>query len=200
MAVSRVDLANQALGFLLRDTLRTLDGSDPASVQLKANIDAAIREVIAEFDWAECRVVKALTATDVELRGWTFAHQVPSDAVRVWRVSDLRGTRVEDFEMGMSEDIESDETFIYTSTSGLAIRYGSSRASLSRFTPDVVSLMALKLAIKCCLPLTKDKSLYKEHKNEYIRALSAAKTIAANLEPEVVDQDEVPELIQVRFE
>lgn len=199
MAVSDVDLANAALGLLLRDTIRDLDGSEPAAVRTKQYMQAAKEEVINEYDWYACRVVAPLIATTAPaLRGWTLAYAMPSDAVCIWRVSDLKGNELEDFELGMSADVTLDTTYIFADTSGLAVRYGSRRASLSRFTPDVIDLMALKLAAKCCMTLNKDKQLLKYLKDEYKINLSAAKTKAANLEPEVQDLDFIPETISVR--
>lgn len=200
MAVSRVDLANLALGHLYRDSIRDLDGSDPSAVQMKRFMDFSIRKVISEYDWPECRVVKALTVADVDSRGWTYAYTVPSDKVRVWRVSDLRGTVLEEFEMGMSADLESDTTYIYSDSAGLAIRYGSERVSLSRFTPDVLELIALDLAEKACMALAKDKTLKKYLAERYKAELSKAKTEAANLEPELHDLEFIPETIAVRSE
>jgi hypothetical protein len=200
MAVSRTDLANQALGLLVRDSfLRDLDGSSPAAVQMKFHMQSAIEEVIAAFDWPECRVVTELVIVpDIALRGFTYAHVIPPDCVRVWRVSDSRGELLKKFEIGMSADITSDTNYIYTEDADLSIRYGSRRVSIGRFTPDVIALIALRLAIKTCMVLTKNSGLLGQLRKDYRMDLSEAKTIAANLEPELIDIEFVPETILVR--
>lgn len=199
MAVSRVDLANQALAHLSRDTLRDLDGTSPAAVQTKAHIQAAIEEVIEEYDWPQCRVIKQLTAVDIaELRGWTYAYAVPSDSVFIWGLTDLVDNAVTKFEIGMSPDPDSDTLYIFADAPGLSVRYGSRRASLTRFSPQTIALMGMRLAIKVCMPLTKDKVLKRELERAYKLEVSAVKTRMANMEPELIDVEFVPETISVR--
>lgn len=199
---TEVDLANAALAYLQRDpNLRSLDGTTPSVVQTKQHLQNSVEEVIEEYDWPFCRVVTPLVQVAdpaMPLRGWTYVYQMPSDAVIVWRVSDLRGNVLEDFEIGMSADVASDTTYIYANTAELAVRYGSRRVSVGRFPAQVFDLMALKLAIKCCMPLTKDKKLFQYLRADYQRNKSAVITKFANLEPEVIDVDAVPELISVR--
>lgn len=199
MAVSQVDLANDALGLLMRDSIRDLDGSTPAAVQTGRFMPRAIDEVIGEYDWPECRVVKALTAvSDVNTRGWSFAYAIPSDAVVLWGVGELKNDKVKMFELGMSDDITKDTTYVFTDEAAPAVRYGSRRANLSRFPPDVFGLMAIRLAMKCCMPLVKDPKLFKFLEDRYKSEASKAKTRVANLEPEIQDTDFIPELISVR--
>jgi hypothetical protein len=50
------------------------------------------------------------------------------------------------------------------------------------------------------MPLTKDRRLRDQLNNDYTKLLSKAATGIANLEPEVVDQEFVPEVIRVRSE
>ena len=202
MARTEVDLANAALAYLQRDpNLRSLDGVTPPVVQTKQHMQNAIEEVIEEYDWPFCRVVTALTAIDEEdfpVRGWTYAYQVPSDAVIVWRVGDGRGNDLVEYEIGMSADVSSDTNYIYSDSAALDVRYGSRRVGIAKFPAQVFDLMALKLAIKCCMPLTKDKQLFQYLRREYVTNKSAVITKFANLEPEVHSVDEEPELITVR--
>lgn len=199
MAVSEVDLANLALGLLFRDSIRSLDGREPGAVQTKQFMQSAIEEVIEEYDWPQCRVVKTLTAVSgLATRGWTNAYAIPSDAVCVWNVTDLTSTLLTKYELGMSDQIDNDTTYIFANSAGLSIRYGSRKASLSRFTPQTVNLMAMRLAMKCTSLAPKDKAWFKNLQNDYKLQLSALKTRVANMEPETQDLDFVPETISVR--
>lgn len=199
MSVSEVDLANLALGLLFRDTIRSLDGREPGAVLTKQFMRSAIEEVIEEFDWPQCRVVKTLTpVVSANLRGWTHSYIIPSDAVCVWNITDLSSKTITKYELGMSESLDSDETLIFANQSGLTIRYGSRRASLSRFTPQTINLMAIKLAMKCTTLAPKDKGWFKNLGDSYKLQLSALKTRVANMEPEITDTEFVPETISVR--
>lgn len=201
MAVSEVDLANLALGMLTRDSIRSLDGKEPGAVQTKQFMQQAIEEVIEEYDWPQCRVIKTLTAVELDdLRGWTGAYALPSDLVFLWRIEDSAGTLVTEFEVGMSGDVSSTTNYIYSSGAGLTIRYGSNRCPLSRFSPQTINLMAIKLAQKCCLPITKDKALYKFLTDQYKIELSKTMTRMANMEPELQDVEFIPQTISVRSE
>lgn len=200
MAVAKLELANQALAYLLRDGLSSLESPKPTLEErtMRLHMQQAIEEVIEEYDWPQCRVIANLNSVTPNLRGWTYAYAIPSDAVVIWRISDLRGATVNKFEVGMTDDVSSDTNYIFTDDADLAIRYGSRRASLGRFTPQTFDLMARKLAIKGCLPITKDKRLFQLLESDYPKKLSAVKTRVANLEPEVTDIEFVPESILVR--
>lgn len=197
--IARIDIANMALGLLLRDTIRDPNGPEPAAVQTKLHMDMAIESVIAEYDWPYCRVVQDLQVVDgVNLRGWAYAYQIPSDAVMVWRISDARETVVSKYELGMTDDVTADDNFIYADDTPLTIRYGSRRVNLNRFPPFIIDLIAKNLAIRVCMILTKDKQLYDMHSKKYPTDLSSAKTIVANMEPELQDVEFTPEVIAVR--
>lgn len=200
MAVSRVDLANQALAHLSRDTIRDLDGTSVAAIHMKANIQAAIEEVIEEYDWPQCRVTQTLTTVELDdMRGWTYAYAIPSDCVFIWGIKIPGDDDVKEFEVGMSSNPDSDTSYIFANDASLYIRFGSRRASLSRFSPQTVALMALNLARKACMPLTKDKQLLQLLDRRYTLALSAVKTRMANMEPELTDIEFTPDTITARF-
>lgn len=199
MARSRVDLANAALGYLVRDTIRTLDGSSPSAILTKQFMDQSIEAVLEEYDWPYCRVVKKLDLTSgINARGWTFVYIAPSDAVKVWRVSDPRGTEYNEYEFGYTDDVTRDENYVYTNKSDAYIRYSSGRASLDRYSPGVFELFGLKLAEKCCMPLTKDAKLHQYLRGLFRTDLSRIKTLTALSEPEFVETEETPELIRIR--
>jgi hypothetical protein len=202
MAVSQVHLANTALAKLVRDgNLQSLDEKGSNAKYMKQFMEDAIHEFIEEYDWPQCRIVKALNAVpDIDSRGWSAAYEIPSDCVKVWRVNDTDPELAEviTWEMGMSVDLSSTTNYIFTNDSGMNLRYGSSRVSLERFSPQQRDLIATKLAIKTCLLITKDKNLRKDLEAGYARDLSKVKTAYANMEPELFDSEFTPETISVR--
>jgi len=201
MARSQVDLANTALGFLVRDTIRDLDGTTPGAIHTKANMQLAIELVIGEFDWPDCRVISSLSEVELaDLRGWTHAYTVPSDMVKVWQIGASKNSTPVQFEQGMSSDLSSNRSYIFTDQASAVIRYGSSRVTIDRFSAAIFELIALKLASLCCMVITKDKTLLKFISDTYKTKLSEVKTSVANAEPEMIDQEFVPEFISVRSE
>lgn len=201
MPASELEVANQALVLLKRGTIRSLEGNDPRATAMSAFFQMAKELVIEEYDWPQCRVIKALTAVslpDTDLRGWVYAYAIPSDVVFLWEVNTLRNTKVTKYEIGMSSDLSSDTNYIFADDPDLAIRYGSRRVSIARFTPKTARLIAVKLAEMTCMELTKDVRLWLELKKTYVTEASEVKTRIANVEPEVVDVDFTPELISVR--
>jgi len=199
MSRTRVDLANNALSYLVRDTIRTLDGAQPAAIHTKQHMDLAIETVVEEWDWASCRVVNPLTqVTGVPLRGWTYVYEKPVDCIKIWRLTDSQNSPVLSFEEGMSGDILTNRTYIFANLPNLNIRYGSSRVTVDRFSPFVFALCGLKLAELCCMALVKDAKLHKYLADTYKLHVSKVQTSAAFSEPEVVDTEFVPELILAR--
>lgn len=201
MSRTKLDLANEALGHLVRDTLTSLEGNSPAAVAVRARLDNAMERVIEEFDWPFCRVVGPLNLTSgVPPRGWSYAYAYPADCVKVWHIGDERNTVSEPFEIGMSPDIGSDTTYIFTNKADAQVRYGSRRVSIERFSPMAFELAGLALAINCCMVISKDRRLRLDLENSYTRLLSKTTTSYANLEPEVVDHEFIPDVIRVRSE
>ena len=201
MARTKLSLANAALGHLVRDTLSSLETNNPAAVTIREQIDNAIESVIEEFDWHFCRVVTSLTVVEgVAPRGWAFAYAYPPDCVKVWHVGDERNTVSEPFEIGMSPTIGSDTLYIFTNKANAQVRYGSNRVGIERFSPKAFDLVGLDLAIKCCMAVAKDRRLKQQLASEYERMKSSVTTAMANLEPEVVDNEFIPDVIRVRSE
>lgn len=202
MSRSQEDLANLALGYLVRGTIRSLDGSSVEAVQTKQYLELAKELVIEEYDWPECRVITPLTEVTLSNnRGWTYTYGVPSDLVKLWALTDGTVSRTPIlYERGMSDDVTSDKSYIFTNQAGAYIRYGSSRVSISRFSPQIFNLIGLRLAILCCLPLTKDAKLQNNLLNLYRNELGKVKTLVINSEPEIIDLEFTPESIRVRSE
>lgn len=202
MSRSQEDLANLALGYLVRGTIRSLDGSSVEAVQTKQYLELAKELVIEEYDWPECRVITPLTEVTLSNnRGWTYTYGVPSDLVKLWALTDGTVSRTPIlYERGMSDDVTSDKSYIFTNQAGSYIRYGSSRVNISRFSPQIFNLIGLRLAILCCLPLTKDAKLQNNLLNLYRSELGKVKTLVINSEPEIIDLEFTPESVRVRSE
>lgn len=199
MSRTRVDLANNALSYLVRDTIRTLDGAVPAAIHTKQHMDLAIETVIEEYDWPSCRVVNPLVrVTGVASRGWAAVYEKPIDAVKIWRLEDSQGNPLLKWEEGMSGDLITNRSYIFADDPAASIRYGSNRVTVDRLSPFVFALCGLKLAALCCMALVKDAKLHKYLEDTYRLQVSKVKTSAAFSEPELVDTEFVPELIQVR--
>lgn len=197
MARTEVDLANAALAYLVRDRLRNLDGSDLATVQMTGNLQTAIEDVCERFDWPECRAIGKLTKASVDAVGWAYAYVLPSDFIKLWRLGDQKAESIVPYARGMSTDLASDTQYIFTDYDEAYIRYSSNRTKIGRFGPVVFDLMALRLACLTCMPLGKEAKLHQYLETTFTKKLSAAQTLAANSEPEVVDLDFIPETIAV---
>lgn len=200
MAVSRVTLANAALAKLTRDRITDLDGKEPGAVQMSIHMDAAIEEVIEEYDWPECRVIVSPSAAlGIDSGEYTYAYPIPSDCVVIHLVYEASNPRKPvPYEMGMDPDVTKTDSYIFTSTAAPRLRYGSRRCPLHRFTPLVIDLMATKLAEKTCLTLGQDKKYKLGLKDQFVKDLNHVKTLVANREPELYDNEFVPETITVR--
>lgn len=201
MPASELDMVNRALVLLKRDAIKTLEGATPPASQIRPFIQMAKEEVIEEYDWPQCRVIQTLTAVALpteSMRGWAYAYAIPSDCVCTWQVNTSRGTKVVNFEIGMSSDLDSDTNYIFCDDASMVIRYGSRRVGIPRLTPKTVALISIKLAEITCMSVTKDLRLWLELKKQYKVEASALKTQMANIEPEVVATEDTPELISVR--
>lgn len=204
MARSNEDLAIAALAYLVKDSIRSLDESGPYATAMKTHFAIAKEYVIEEYDWPQCRVISPLVlTTGVNTRGWAYAYQYPSDSLKVWAINDGSkglGYSITPFELGMSDDLTSDRTYVFTDLPSAYIRYSSSRVGIGQFSAQIFDLMALQLAIRTCMLITKDKVLKRDLEAGYKEKLSKVKTLYSNLEPEQTNIDYIPEFISVRSE
>lgn len=200
MPRTQEELANLAMGYLSRGVIRSLDDQTVEATTLKRNIPLAMDYVIAEYDWPESRVIAKLTEVSLDYkRGWAFAYAVPADLVSLFCLQEsTRSTKVYPYERGMSEDVSSDKSYIFTDLSAAYARYGSSRANVTRFNPLVFDLVARRLALYSCMTITKDAKLASKIEADYLKQLNHATTKMANAEPDLVEISAVPEFIQVR--
>lgn len=132
MQRAQVDLANLALSFLVRDAIRDPNGSEPAAVQTRLHSTHAVEFVIEQYDWPTSRVVSKLTqVSGVYGRGWAYVYALPADVIKVWNVGPESINKGEEkiypFEIGLSADITSESTYIFSDQADAYIRYGSSR-------------------------------------------------------------------------
>lgn len=201
MTRTRIDLANLALGILVRDPIFDLTGSTPEQLHTKQFMDQAINYVISEFQVPAARCEAPLVATSALVRpGWAYAYVRPADVVRIWQVGPAIADAVVAYpyrEM-MSPDPSSNNSYIFSNTADAWIIYSSSRVDLSRMTPQQFELAALKLAELCCMPLKKDKELFAYLRQEVLKQTAHEAAFVYNSEVDPTDPDTTPEFIGVR--
>jgi len=199
MTVSAVTFGNLALAKFGRDSIRTLDDNKASSNKVRDEWENSYLQFLEEFDWPNARVVEpGLLLSGVDTAGWTYAYQKPAAALVIRRVGEQLSNVHKPYAFGYSNDMTTQDEYIFSNESGAFIRYTSRLAPLTRMTNKQLDVASYCLAKRICRPLGASLLEWRRLDEAYTRELNALKTVYANMEPEVTDVDFVPELISVR--
>lgn len=169
MALSKIDICNQALLKVGADTIASLDTStSDTEAEIRSaklcNVffDQAIEEVVRIYGW-NCCIKRAIPSklTDAPTFEFDFAFQLPNDCIRVLNVYDTKEAyddRVKYVIEGRT--ILCDQNEIY-------LKYTHVPTDVSTLDPLTTQVLILKLAIMLAVPLQHELKMSQALINEY---------------------------------
>jgi len=120
--------------------------------------DESKLEMLAYMDWSRARKRKAMTVSDEDpiISGkWTYKYSRPSDCLIVRAVIDTY-EREYDWELGVEENEEADDEWIYTNVADAYLRYTYSLDEI-RYTAGMAMLHSMILAERVAMTVTADE-------------------------------------------
>lgn len=169
--VSKVVIANLALSHLGKAKINSLSQAGAEATNANLFYPFARRSTLAKASWgfARARVIAGeLTATWTER--YEYAYQPPTDAVRIWRVTDALDPRWQD----PADFPEMMDGAIHTNLSGARVFYIKDIDDPTKYTNGFVLTMAATLAAMLAIPLTRNSKLADTWRKEAARELSQA--------------------------
>lgn len=152
MALSKTDIANQALGRIGAQRIMDLDDVDSKSARICKNVfEATVREVGRSAEW-NCLKKRARIGrlTDAPEFGWAYQYQLPADFLRMVK---LNGTRA-DNDPGDEWEVEGRK--LLTDAEEAKIQFIGYKDDPNEYDALFTNAVVVLLASKIAVPLRQD--------------------------------------------
>lgn len=188
-AITTSDLFGNALGRIGETALGQNDENTKAARTCKQHYDQSRRVVLANGPFTSARkraflarVSSPFVEGDEE---WSYAYRLPSDFLRVFSINELS-----------RPSYEISGTDLLTNYDSVMLKYTSDETRLHVLHPKVIDAIAAELAVRICMPITRDKKLWGELRKEAREILFEALSEDGVDEPNDVLAD--PEILEIR--
>lgn len=171
MGYSKVELANQALDHLGKDSITSLSENSNAARKLNAAFDRTIHAVLARSPWTFAQKIAALAevTNDWEER-WAHKYDLPKDYVLAARlVPDL-----DDSDMRVGPTFQVLGGALYTNERTAKLRYVYKTVDTMGFPQPFLDACSFLLARNVCMPLTRKLSMWERMQQAYEYTLGLA--------------------------
>jgi hypothetical protein len=170
-----LDLANQALGLIGQDTVRSLTTSlnDKAVVAINLQLDSVKEQALRARDWNCARRRKALAAaTNESLGEWINAYRIPSDCLAVRRLISFLapGSR---HRFSVESDSQG-KPILYCSIANAGIVYTANITDVNRWDRLLFNAASAMLAAKLASSFSRDIKLAEKFMADAFREFDEA--------------------------
>ncbi len=178
MATSKVQIANLALMHVGEKSITSFtDGSNAANT-INQVYDVVRDAVLTDHPWnfAVKRVIPSLDAT-APVYGFTYRFDLPTDYLRLLEIDE-------------NPEYKISGLFIECDVNPIKIKYIAKNDTAIEYDPLFVQALALRLSSTICERLTQSSTLSKELFENYLKAISAAKSVDAQSDyPDNIEAD-----------
>jgi hypothetical protein len=179
MTQSKISISNLALSMLGSDPIRSFNEDNKRARMCQVQFEFQSEYLLTKFDWAFARRFVLLTeATGSSLpdslpEGWT-AYHLPNDCLNP-RDIHPRGHKEQWYQADTLIFIET------TSISGPYLWYTYNHTIVAQYSRTFVNLLALRMAIFMCIPITQSKTLAASLRDAYKMAMPDDISTDANI-------------------
>lgn len=187
MAATQTSIANRALIKLGEVTITSIDDDEKSAVTLKALWDNIRDDELRANRWS-FSVTRAQIAEDATAPafGYTHRYPYPSGCLRFLMIGDvLHGGAIGDYyNTPDSEEWSLEGNYILTNYgSPLNVVYLQRITDVSKWDDNFAEVMACRLAMEACEPLTQSDTKYARVEAQYERAMVKARRSGAIEKP-----------------
>ena len=187
---SAVSISNMALGYLGAQPITSIDENTQGARYCKIHYDNTRDATLRAFPWnfAETRVILGSVDVPTEHAHWDYAYAWPSDCMRALKVTIQEDTEQVSQKYEVAVDALAVGGFtklIFTNAVDAVLTYTAKVEDTTLFDPEFVSAMALLLASRIAVPVTKSTKFEQAMLIKYNAALMDARTSDAK-EGEVI--------------
>lgn len=218
MATSEVEISNRALGRIgISQLIEDLDDPNDRARQCRLQYGPCRDEVLEDFPFNFAQTfVQLSVVAEVEIPGFDYVYRYPAGCMKVHRVTDETGGRLQrttiwsrevfnydlliptkiPFQV-MADPVTDGAKIIVTDLPDAYAWFTRKVTDPSQFSALFRSALAWRMAMELALSLRVDPRLYQTAQNQYIWAVSQAQALAMN-EARPDKQPESP-AVQVRL-
>jgi len=168
VATSEVDICNQALSKLGEEVIASLDEKSPVGRLCNMFYQQTVDEVLRSYNWC-CAIERQTLNLDMEVpitEDWAYQFSLPSEPYCL-RIINTPETKLEPYVI--------EKRKMLTNMESVTVRYIGRITDPNEFDSGLVEAISQKLAIKMCIPITNDKSLRVELRDEYRKIIQEAR-------------------------
>lgn len=199
MALTKVDICNQALGHLRASTIQSFTEASKNAVFCRSWYDTSLKEALAYAYWNFARKRQALAyhGDDAPADGsWAYRYQTPADMIRTIKIINPLGDDYDPipFEEETSED--GSTMSILTNERDATLRYVFFQQNTALYPPAFVFALGKCLAKNMAMPITEKPELANKQNSDFYVAIAQAAATNANSDVQKPERD--AEVIRAR--
>lgn len=192
MALTKVDICNQALGHLRASPIQSFSEASENAVHCRTWYDTSLKEALAYAYWnfARKRVSLAFHGDDAPSDGsWAYRYQVPADMIRTIKIINPLGDNFPDvpFEEETSED--GSTMSILTDLNNATLRYVFFQQNTALYPPAFVYALGKCLAKNLSMPITEKPELANKQERDFYAAIMQAAATNGNSDVRKAERD-----------
>lgn len=169
MATSAVSICNSAIAKIGGARITTLSDDTPAAILCNEQYDKLRREVLRAHPW-NCVIdrveVSAVADYEDPFEEWAYKYALPSNCLRVLRVSDNTDHKIEG-------------RYILSDESTLAIHYIKDETDVTKYDALLLEVLATRIAVDLAYGITQSGIIGQALMKEYQMLLSEARSVDA---------------------
>lgn len=159
---SEVSICNQALGFLGEGLITSFSDGTKGANLCQANYQYLRDAVLEDTEWSFAMKRDKLPALSTTPVSYAYAHQLPTDCLRVCQVSwDNQFIQTDTLKW------ELEDRKVLCDLETVYVRYVSRVTDPSKFSPGFTQALVYRIASELAIPLTNSRSLMESMQTMY---------------------------------
>lgn len=183
MAVSKVDICNQALGHLRAEPIQSFTEASKNGVHCRTWYETSLKEVLSHHYWnfAKRRQALAYHGDDAPADGsWAYRYQVPANMINPIRIVNPLGESYDliPFDLELSDDATT--MSILTDERSATLEYVFFQENVSLYPPAFVYALTKCLSKNLAMPITEKPEIARKEQQDFYVAVGEAGRVNAN--------------------
>lgn len=183
MALTKVDICNQALGHLRADPIQSFTEASKNAVYCRTWYEVSLKETLAYAYWnfAKRRRALAYHGDDAPADGsWAYRYQVPEELIRPIKIVNPLGNDYDLVAFDLETDDNGETMSLLTNERSATLEYVFYQQNTALYPPAFVIALGKCLAKNMAMPITEKPELARKQENDFFISVAQAAATNAN--------------------